>query len=241
MNDKVYFDLYEDRYRRLCEQGIEDWIYNPEELASTIKHIDDFLKYTHCKPSKTSIIEFGCGQGHMAKYLLGHGYRYLGIDISETAIQQAIKKTGTKGKNAFILADITELSQIPDNSYDVAIDNQCFHMLITDKHREKYLAEVKRILKNGVKVYFQENSQLDEFKENITSLQQFNKAFSDDQKAPTSYTAYVRGKQRKVELPRLPARANNEEGYRKELKAAGFTVEYFSKERNQCMIYTSLL
>ena len=237
MNDKPYFHLYEERYKRLREQGIEDWIHKPQELTDTFKAIDEFLSYAHSQPSRTSIIELGCGQGHLAEHLLEKGFRYFGIDISETAIQQARKKTGEKGKNAFLLADITDLQQIHDNSYDVAIDNQCFHMLITNKHRNKYLTEIKRILKKDSNVFFHENFQLNEFDTNILNLQQFNKAFTDDQKTPANYTAYVDGKKRIIELPTLPARANNEEGYRKELNKAGFKVEYFQRIMTMCIIY----
>jgi SAM-dependent methyltransferase len=241
LNDKAYFSLYEDRYRRLGEQGVEDWIYRPQELANTFNAVDEFLSYAHSESSKTSIIELGCGQGHLAEYLIDNGYKYLGVDISGTAIQQARKKTYGKGNGIFLLADVTDLSRIPDNSYDLAIDNQCFHMLITDEHRSKYLSELKRVLKKDGKAFFHENFQPDEFRETIKNLDQFNKTFSNDQKGPGNYTAFVNGEKRIVELPRLPARANNEEGYRKELTRAGLNIAYFKQVMTLCTIYTSIM
>ncbi|MHB8104542.1 MAG: class I SAM-dependent methyltransferase [Dehalococcoidales bacterium] len=240
MNNKNYFGLYEDRYRRLREQGIEDWISTLQELEHAIKSVDDFLIYSHCHPSKTSIIELGCGQGHLAAHLLGRGYRYLGVDISESAILQARKKAGVRGQNTFLLADITALHEIPDDSFDIAIDNQCFHMLIMDKHRKKYLAELKRVLKNGGRVFFRESYRPKEFKANIASLGDFTKINRCNYSTLLNYPAYVNGKMHNIKLPRIPARSNNEEGYKKELHEAGFTVVFFRVEDLACIMYATL-
>lgn len=156
-NGDAYFRLYEDRYRRIYQQGIEYWISDPEENARVIRSIEEFLNYACCHPSKTSIVELGCGEGYLANHLLGCGYRYLGIDISESAILKTKTLARDRGQNAFLQADVTDLRQIPDSSFDVAIDNQCWHMLVTDDHRAEYLKEVKRILKNSGKAYFREN------------------------------------------------------------------------------------
>jgi SAM-dependent methyltransferase len=240
MDDKAYFSLYEDRYRHLREQGIEDWIPTLEELKHSIKSVDDFLIYSHCHPSKTSIIELGCGQGHVATHLLGRGYRYLGVDISESAILQARKKAGVRGQNAFLLADITDLHKITGDSFDIAVDYQCFHMLITDKHRKKYLAGLKRVLKNGGKVFFRESYRPKEFKANIASLGDFAKITRCNYTTLLNYPAYVDGKKRKIKLTRIPARANNEEGYKKELQEARFTVVFFRIEDLSCIMYVTL-
>ena len=240
-NDTSYFKLYEDRFRRLKEQGIEDWISGPEELISIIKNVNEFLNYAHYHPSVTSIIEFGCGQGHLAASLLGSGYRYLGLDISKSAIMQAKKKAGVKGRHAFLAADVTDLHGFKDGSFDIAIDNQFFHMLVTDEHRKKYLAEVKRILKNDGKAFFHESYRSKEFKAKISSLQEFTETTHGDYTTLHDYPAYVDGKLITARLPRVPARVNNEPGYRKELKTAGFKVAYFTHDETQCIIYASVL
>jgi ubiquinone/menaquinone biosynthesis C-methylase UbiE len=240
MNDKAYFSLYEDRFCRLREQGIEDWISDPEETKHIIESVNDFLNYAHCHPLETSIIEFGCGQGHLATHLFGCGYRYLGVDISESAILQAREKTGAKGQKAFLVADVTDLLQVPDNSFDIAIDNQCFHMLVTDEDRKKYLAEVKRVLKNDGKVYFRDNVQQEEFKAKITTFQEFVEKCYGDFSELQDYQAYIHSKRLTIRLPRIPARFNNEQGYRKELEEAGFKIEYFRIVEKHCIIYARL-
>ena len=235
-----YLNLYEDRYRRLREQGIEDWVADPLEMAQIIKSVDDFLNYAGCHPTKTSIIEFGCGQGHLAIHLIDNGYRYRGVDISESAIMQAQKKAGTRGQNAFLVADVTNLHQLPGKSFDIAIDNQCFHMLVTDEHRKKYLAEVKRILISGGKAYFRDMMQKDEFTKKIADFQEFVETCYGDYSELHEYPAYYEGKQSIIRLPRVPARYNNEQGYRKELEAAGFSIDSLHIVKTQCIIYTHI-
>jgi ubiquinone/menaquinone biosynthesis C-methylase UbiE len=240
VDDKTYFGLYEDRYRRLREQGIEDWISTLEEFKHSIKNVDDFLIYSHCHPAKNSVIELGCGQGHLAAHLLDRGYRYLGVDIAESAILQARKKAGVRGQHAFLLADVTDLHELQDESFDIAIDYQCFHMLVVDEHRKKYLAGLKRVLKNGGKVFFRESYRPKEFKANISSLGDFAKITRCNYTTLLNYPAYVDGKDCNVKLPRIPARSNNEEGYKKELQEAGFTVVFFRSEDLSCIMYATL-
>ena len=240
-NYTSYFTLYEDRYRRLKKQGIGDWISNPEEFVRIIKNVKEFLSYAHCNPSETSIIEFGCGQGHLALHLMKLGYKYLGLDISASAIRQARKKAGAKVRHAFLVADVTDIHEIQDGSFDLAIDNQCFHMLITDEHRKKYLAEVRRLLKHDGKAFFHESYRLREFKAKISGLQEFIKATHGDYETLHDYTADIGNKRQMIRLPRVPARSNNEEGYRKELKEAGLGVEYFEHDKTWCIIYARVL
>jgi SAM-dependent methyltransferase len=239
-NGDAYFRLYEDRYRRIHQQGIEYWISDPEENARVIRSIEEFFNYACCHPSKTSIVEFGCGEGYLANHLLGCGYRYLGIDISESAILEARKKAGSRGQNSFLVADVTDLIKVPEGSFDVAIDNQCWHMLVTDDHRAGYLSEVKRILKSNGKAYFRENVQPEEFKGKISSFREFVEKLYRDYSELHDYPAYIDGNKQTIRLPRIPARFNNEQGYRRELNTEGFTVEYYSTEGEHCIIYAQV-
>ena len=239
-NDDIYYMLYEDRYRRIYSQGIEYWISDPEENARVMSSIEKFLDYACCQPSTTCVIEFGCGEGYVASYLLECGFGYLGVDISESAILKARERTGAKGQNAFLRGDITDLHQVPSSSYDVAIDNSCFQMLVTDDHRAKYLAEVKRILKSNGKAYFRENIQEEEFKQKISDFREFVETFDGDYTTLHDYPAFVDGKRHIIKLPRVPARFNNEQGYRRELEEAGFIVDNYSIERWQCIIHASV-
>lgn len=236
-NDDIYYMIYEDRYRRVYRQGIEYWSSDPEENAHVISSIEKFLRYACCHPPTTSIIEFGCGEGYVANYLLECGLRYLGVDISESALLKAKERTGVKGQDAFLLADVTDLHEVPNGSFDAAIDNSCFQMLVTDYHRVRYLTEVKRILKSNGKAYFRENIQEEEFKQKISDFPEFVEIFDGDYTTLHDYPAFIHGERCMIRLPRVPARFNNEQGYRRELEEAGFIVEHFSIDRWQCNIH----
>ena len=237
VDEDKYYLLYEDRYRRIHNQGFRYWISDPDEYKHVMSSIDKFLDYTGCVPLTTSIIELGCGEGYVANHVLELGFSYLGVDISESAIKKARERAGDKNNEAFLLADVTELPQIADGSFDVAIDNQCFQMFVTDYHRTKYLSELKRILKNDGKLYFRENIQEEEFRKKVSSFREFMDVFGTDYTTLHDYPAYHDNQQHIVKLPRVPARFNNESGYRKELDKAGFTVEHYETDGWQCVIY----
>ena len=239
-NDADYFKLYEDRYRRIYEQGIDYWISDPDDFASQVESIDAFMDYAGCDPSKTRVIELGCGEGHVARHLLERGFSFLGVDISESAIEKAREMTSQKRGGTFIMADVTDLSQVNDRSFHAAIDSMCLQMLVTDDHRARYFTEVKRILKGDGKAYFHENIQQKEFTGKISSFQEFVETCYGDYSELHDYPAYINGKRQTLQLPRIPARFNNEQGYRKELMEAGFNVEHFSISGTQCIIYAGV-
>jgi SAM-dependent methyltransferase len=239
-DEEKYYLRYDDRYRRIHASGFERWVSSPEENAGVLESIDKFLKSADCEPSKTSIIEFGCGEGFVAEYLLSRGYDYLGLDISRSAIEKAREHTSTKGRDSFLAADVlTDLDRIPDSSSDITIDNQCFHMLVTDGHRKKYLNDVKRILKKDGKAFFRENIQKEEFTQSISDFQDWLEKTGNEYDTLHDYPAYKDNERYTVKAPRIPARFNNESGYRTELEESGFNVEYFESDGRMCIIYAS--
>lgn len=235
-----YYLRYDDRYRRVHSRGFDRWISSPEENTGVIKSIDGFLEYAGGSPAETSVIEFGCGEGFIAAHLLSLGYRYLGLDISESAIRKAREYTGTAGENSFMPADVVnDLRLVAGGSFDVAIDNQCLHMLVTDDHRRKYLDGVKRILKSGGRAFFRENVQEEEFTQNIADFQDWLEKTGNDYSALHDYPAYKDNRRHTVSLPRVPARFNNETGYRREFEEAGFRMEHFESDGRMCIMYTA--
>lgn len=240
-NEEKYYLRYNDRYQRMHASGFERWVSSPEENVGVLESIDKFLEYAGCEPSKTHIIEFGCGEGFVAEHLFSRGYNYLGLDISESAIEKARKYADGTGRDTFMVVDVLDdLSQMPGGSYDIAIDNQCFHMLVTDEHRSKYLNNVKRILRKDGKVFFRECVQEEEFTQEITDFQDWLDKTGSEYDSLHDYSAYKDNKRYMVKVPRVPARFNNESGYRKELEESGLKVEYFESDDWMCIIYASI-
>lgn len=241
MDEEKYYLRYNDRYRRMHARGFERWVSSPEENAGVLESVDKFLEYTACIPSQTKIIEFGCGEGFVAEHLLSLDYDYLGLDISETAIEKARKHTGINGRDSFMVADIlSDLDRIPDASFDIAIDNQCFHMLVTDEHRSSYLRDIRRILTKNGKVFFRENTQEEEFTQEISDFQDWLDKTGNEYETLHDYPAYKDNRRYRVKAPKVPARFNNETGYRRELEAAGLKVDYFESDDWMCIIYAGV-
>ena len=70
-------------------------------------------------------------------------------------------------------------------------------------------------------------------------MQQFDDIVHGDRETLRKYFAYTgENTAREIKLPMVPARANNEAGYIKELRTAGFIVDYFKDEKSLCILYT---
>lgn len=72
---------------------------------------DKFLSYLS---PKASILDVGCGPGHQAKYLIEHGFKVTGIDMSDEMIRLAQKACPT---GIFLVKDITKPLELI-NSFD---------------------------------------------------------------------------------------------------------------------------
>lgn len=115
---------YYDRYHHYLKLNLRE-----VESARTIKK---WLR------GKKKIIDIGCGAGHQTAFLGATG-----IDHDPQALKIA-KKHFPKTK--FILGDITQKLPFKKNSVDALV---CSNVLehLTNKGREKFFAEAKKILK----------------------------------------------------------------------------------------------
>jgi len=99
------------------EFGSGDWRY----LDSTGD--DPVYGYLarHC--AARTILDLGCGSGNTANELDDSAYsQYLGVDVSEKAIQMAIarsRRNGREAKNRYVCADIERF--IPEARYEVLL------------------------------------------------------------------------------------------------------------------------
>lgn len=238
--NQKYYSAYEDRYRRVYSQGIEYWTNDPIEIKDSINRLERFLKYYRLSAKNFKIIEFGCGEGHLAQYLVQKGYEYVGVDLSPSAIAKAksrLHKFNLSGN--FLLGDVTHLDMIADESYNVSIDNFCLQMLVLDSDRHNYLSEITRILVKGGKAYFHEIYREKVFEGELRTFDEYMAKLKPDFENLEDRRVYTKGRCRKIKVPRVPARFNNEIGYRKELTDAGFTIDNFQVEQHTCVIYAT--
>lgn len=236
--DGKYYLAYEDRYNRVYAQGIPYWTAFPREMATTIGELERFLLHYRLEPGVSQIIEFGCGEGHLAKYLTDRGYEYFGIDISPTAISKARARICSECLHArFLVGDITDLREVESEAFDASVDNFCWQMLVTDDDRQRYLWEVSRVLRKGGKAYFFEECQEKRFEGQVRTFEEFVGRFKADYETLEDREAYVDGERRLIKLPRVPSRFNSADGYEEELTDGGFAVDKTCDVDGNCVIY----
>jgi SAM-dependent methyltransferase len=91
--------------------------------------------------AEDSILDIGCGNGGMLRYLQGLGYRHLsGLDISDYGIKR-LRAEGFEMHFGRLPA-----IPLPDNSFDVVIASAVLEHII---RRRKFVKEIIRILKPG--------------------------------------------------------------------------------------------
>ena len=101
-----------------------DYLSNHDEV-SRYSVIVGYIQ--HFKPAG-SILDIGCGVGILQERLAAFGYaRYVGLDISEQAIQQARVKEDAK--TLFITGDAE--SYLPVESFDVIILNEVLYYFVS--------------------------------------------------------------------------------------------------------------
>jgi len=97
-----------------------DYLANDEEV-SRYSVIRGYIQHFN---RQGSILDIGCGEGILQERLRAFGYtRYVGLDISEAAIQRAHIKEDAK--TVFISGDAE--SHIPDESFDIMIFNEVLY------------------------------------------------------------------------------------------------------------------
>ena len=89
-------------------------------------------------------VDLGCGLGTEAGYLAGHGWRCLGLDLSEPALRQA---AAAHPGAAFARADVTALP-VGTATVTLLLDRGCFHYLDA-AHRTAYAGQAARVLRPG--------------------------------------------------------------------------------------------
>lgn len=131
-NGKVsYLDIvkhYENCFRLHgdCCKGV-DW---PDEADAEKRYgvmlgLIEFDRIHPAWDSEISVLDFGCGLGHLYGYIGRHGfnYKYTGMDVSEMFIERCREKYPDGN---FLCTDILKDNRDFDGQYDYIISNGVF-------------------------------------------------------------------------------------------------------------------
>lgn len=123
--------------------------YSQTEFYYTVKHIGEYIT------KDTTVLEIGCGTGYYGMVFSGQCKEYLGIDITPENIsifKEKIQNGMIENVRAQV-GDATDLSSIPDGSFNVVL---CLGPLyhLPPEERELVFAECERVCKKqGIAVF----------------------------------------------------------------------------------------
>ena len=124
----------------MVESGIFYGTFIDPILRPMRKRISGFIE-----PGK-SVLDIACGTGAQVFELSGKVSRAVGVDLSESMIQKALKsKSKKKSENTFFsVGDAGNLTQFRKNEFDIAMMSLALHQF-TPKMYTSVLGEMKRV------------------------------------------------------------------------------------------------
>ena len=224
---RPYYLKYDDHYRSLYDQGIKYWADGPDHCEKNIEMVTTLLTESVSSAHGLTVLDVGCGEGHLSLPIAELGFAYTGIDISPAAIEKARDRTDSHDAIRFDVADaLAADSSIFEVQYDVVLDQQCYHMLVTDADSRRYLGNIHQMLgKESLFLLLQQAHQEDAYDGPITTVEEFQAVFQHDLDQPKKWEAWHNESWIDVALPSFACRLRTKEAYLRELKQAGFSVQ----------------
>lgn len=225
-DDRTYFTAYDHNYRVAYEEGLA--FLGEGGSQGELQRLKGMLGRIPHSPMETEILDLGCGDGTIGIFLAGLGYRYLGIDISEAAIERARQRSAEAGADAgFRVANAMDPDALPADGFDVVVDCYCFHMLVVDAHRENYLRNVRRAMRDGGYFILFGSHDPEAYEGPVGSFVEFcRRTGTNTSGVPLQKRQGNRWQDVKGKSVFLMGRSRNLKGYREELTAAGFRILY---------------
>lgn len=97
-------------------------------------------------PKNKIVLEIGCGNGNVAKFLAPLCSQYIGIDVDRRAINQAKKNTKSLPNISFLVRS-GDNTKFKDRSFDTVLMHLCLHE-IPPQIQGLVLREIHRVLKD---------------------------------------------------------------------------------------------
>ncbi|WDV47761.1 class I SAM-dependent methyltransferase [Clostridiaceae bacterium M8S5] len=220
MDNKNYYNNYEERYRILHQAGIESWGQSAED-EDLIFTLTKWVEKYNLVGKK--VIEFACGEGACGLILSKLGCIYHGVDIAPSAIETTQQLLANYPNARVTLLDMVK--ETLEDKYDAALDVCGLHMLITDSDRAKYLTNVFSSLKdNSPMLFYNESYRDNAYMGTVKSIHDWYEVMNID-KSPKQRVIKIEEKDIEIAIPILQARPKNKELYIKEMVGVGFIVD----------------
>jgi SAM-dependent methyltransferase len=123
-------------------QKMETMPWYNENLDSDLEEQLD-----HRKIISGRFLDLGTGPATQAIWLAKRGFKVIGSDLSESAINRARNVYADQKNVDFIVDDILN-SKLKENEFEYIFDRGCFHVLLP-ADRQRYITKMKQILKDS--------------------------------------------------------------------------------------------
>jgi SAM-dependent methyltransferase len=135
-------DAWEKEYRN------PKFVTNSNEPQLDFKHFVKWLrKVQGVHLENLRVLDLGCGTGKNSIFLAERGSAVTGVDISETALDYAAKRSKEANLEIeFLRASIGNQLSFKDNSFDLILDVVSSNSL-SDAERQVYVTECLRLVK----------------------------------------------------------------------------------------------
>jgi SAM-dependent methyltransferase len=112
--------------------------------------LDEFRDSPHC-PRPTRMVNTGCGGGEAAVYFAKLGFNCVGIDPDRSDVGLARERAWLAGVDIdFMVGDLFETPNLlPAESFGLAVDRGAFFQIEDERERQRYLANIKRLMFKG--------------------------------------------------------------------------------------------
>lgn len=137
--------FWEGRY----QDNLTSW-----DIGEPAPPLVDFLASPQA-PTSGKVFVPGCGRGHEALYLAGHGFKVLGLDFAPSAVEYCRRQAHERGLDECANFEQHDLFQLPpsfNSVFDFAVEHTCF-CAIDPSLRPNYVQVIHDILKPGGKLW----------------------------------------------------------------------------------------
>lgn len=99
------------------------------------------------RPTPLTALDSGCGTGRNARHLADCGAAVVGLDISDAAIGECVRRgTGGRQHPAYLLCDVTKGLPLRAERFDLVCDIFVYKHIVDSDLRAMYRGEIARVL-----------------------------------------------------------------------------------------------
>jgi len=148
---KYYYREHIKGYEQVKAEGKTAWAeihgYTGFDNFASREFLEKALPLLHFSVPHPAVLEYGCGTGPGACFLVERGFQVDGTDLIPLAIEMAREQA--RERNLNIHYEVQDICELPHEGklYDMIVDSYCLQGIVTDEDRQKVFAAVRARLK----------------------------------------------------------------------------------------------